>query len=29
MEPVKRMATSCAWDHLPEEIVSLIAVKVA
>jgi hypothetical protein len=29
MEPVKRMAGGGAWDHLPEEIVSLIAVKVA
>jgi hypothetical protein len=29
MEHVKRMATSGAWDRLPKEIVSLIAVKVA
>jgi hypothetical protein len=28
MEPTKRMATGGAWDRLPEEIVSLIAVKV-
>jgi hypothetical protein len=29
MAPVKRMAISGAWDRLPEEIVSLISVKVA
>jgi hypothetical protein len=29
MEHVKRMAAGGAWDHLPEEIVSLITVKVA
>jgi hypothetical protein len=29
MEPPKRMATGCAWDCLPEEIISLIVVKVA
>jgi hypothetical protein len=29
MAPVKRMAVSSAWDRLPEEIVSLISVKVA
>jgi hypothetical protein len=29
MEPAKRMAASGAWDRLPEEIISLIAVKVA
>jgi hypothetical protein len=29
MEHAKRMATSDAWDCLPEEIVSLITVKVA
>jgi hypothetical protein len=29
MEPAKRMAAGGAWDRLPEEIVSLIAVKVA
>jgi hypothetical protein len=28
MEPVKRMAVGGAWDRLPEEIVSLITVKV-
>jgi hypothetical protein len=29
MEPTKRKATGGAWDYLPEEIVSLITVKVA
>jgi hypothetical protein len=29
MEPVKRMDVGGAWDCLPEEIVSLITVKVA
>jgi hypothetical protein len=29
MEPEKRMAAGGARDHLPEEIISLIAVKVA
>jgi hypothetical protein len=29
MEPVKRIDVYGAWDHLPEEIVSLIIVKVA
>jgi hypothetical protein len=29
MEHAKRMAANGAWDRLPEEIVSLIAVKVA
>jgi hypothetical protein len=29
MEPPKRMATNGAWDCLPEEIISLIIVKVA
>jgi hypothetical protein len=29
MDPVKRMAANNAWDRLPEEIVSLITVKVA
>jgi hypothetical protein len=29
MEPAKRMAADGAWDHLPEEIISLITVKVA
>jgi hypothetical protein len=29
MEPAKRMAASGACDHLPEEVVSLITVKVA
>jgi hypothetical protein len=28
MEPAKRMVADGAWDRLPEEIVSLIAVKV-
>jgi hypothetical protein len=28
MEPAKRMATSSAWDRLPEIIISLIAIKV-
>jgi hypothetical protein len=28
MEPAKRMATGSAWDRRPEEIVSLIVVKV-
>jgi hypothetical protein len=28
MEPVKRMATSGACDRLPEEVVSLVAIKV-
>jgi hypothetical protein len=28
MKPTKRKAASGAWDHRPEEIVSLIAVKV-
>jgi hypothetical protein len=28
MEPTKRMTIGGAWDRLPEEIVSLIAVKV-
>jgi hypothetical protein len=29
MEPAKRMAVGGAWDRLPEEIVSLITIKVA
>jgi hypothetical protein len=29
MELAKRMAVGSAWDRLPEEIVSLITVKVA
>jgi hypothetical protein len=29
MEPAKRKAASGAWDCLPEEIVSLITIKVA
>jgi hypothetical protein len=29
MEPMKRMAADGGWDHLPEEIISLIAIKVA
>jgi hypothetical protein len=29
MEPAKRMAAGGAWDRLPEEIVSLITIKVA
>jgi hypothetical protein len=29
MDPAKRMAVSGAWDRLPKEIVSLIAIKVA
>jgi hypothetical protein len=29
MEPVKKMVVGGTWDHLPEEIVSLITVKVA
>jgi hypothetical protein len=29
MELAKRMAAGGTWDHLPEEIISLIAVKVA
>jgi hypothetical protein len=29
MELAKRMAVGGTWDHLPEEIISLIAVKVA
>jgi hypothetical protein len=29
MEPMKRMVVSGAWDRLPEEIVSLITIKVA
>jgi hypothetical protein len=29
MEPEKRMAAGGARDHLTEEIISLIAVKVA
>jgi hypothetical protein len=29
MEPAKRMAAGGAWDRLPKEIISLIAVKVA
>jgi hypothetical protein len=29
MEPVKRMASDGAWDCLPEEVISLIAIKVA
>jgi hypothetical protein len=29
MEHVNRMAVGGAWDRLPEEIVSLITVKVA
>jgi hypothetical protein len=29
MEPAKRMAVGGAWDHLPEEVVSLITIKVA
>jgi hypothetical protein len=29
MEPAKRMAADGTWDRLPEEIVSLIAIKVA
>jgi hypothetical protein len=29
MEPVKMMAAGGAWDHFPEEIISLITVKVA
>jgi hypothetical protein len=29
MEPTKRMAIGGNWDRLPEEIISLIAVKVA
>jgi hypothetical protein len=29
MDPTKRMAAGSAWDHLPEEIVSLITIKVA
>jgi hypothetical protein len=29
MEPVKRVTAGGAWDRLPEEIISLIAVKVA
>jgi hypothetical protein len=28
MEPVKRMVVGGTWDRLPEEVVSLIAVKV-
>jgi hypothetical protein len=28
MEPVKRKAASGAWDRLPEEIISLITIKV-
>jgi hypothetical protein len=28
MEPAKRKAASGAWDCLPEEIVSLITIKV-
>jgi hypothetical protein len=29
MEPAKRIAASGTWDHLLEEIVNLIAIKVA
>jgi hypothetical protein len=29
MEPAKRMAADGTWDRLLEEIVSLIAIKVA
>jgi hypothetical protein len=29
MEPVKRMAADGTWDRLHEEIISLIAIKVA
>jgi hypothetical protein len=29
MEPAKRMVVGGAWDRLPEEIISLIAIKVA
>jgi hypothetical protein len=29
MEPAKRMATGDAWDHLPEETIHLIIIKVA
>jgi hypothetical protein len=28
MDPAKRMVAGNAWDRLPEEIVSLIAIKV-
>jgi hypothetical protein len=29
MEPAKRVAAGGTWDRLPEEIVSMITVKVA
>jgi hypothetical protein len=29
MEPAKWMAAGGTWDHLLEEVISLIAVKVA
>jgi hypothetical protein len=29
MEPAKRKAAGDGWDRLPEEIISLVAVKVA
>jgi hypothetical protein len=29
MEPVKRMVACSTWNHLPEEVVSLITIKVA
>jgi hypothetical protein len=29
MEPAKRMAADGPWDRLPEEILSLITIKVA
>jgi hypothetical protein len=29
MEPAKRKATGGTWDRLPEEIISLIIIKVA
>jgi hypothetical protein len=29
MEPTNRKAAGGAWDHLPEEIISLIIIKVA
>jgi hypothetical protein len=29
MEPTKRVAAGGTWDRLPEEIVSMITVKVA
>jgi hypothetical protein len=29
MEPAKRVATGGTWDRLPEEMISMITVKVA